>query len=253
MYSATFVEIYPDLLSKILASYKDDEYWVHLHRQVQANEDLGDNKVLLPFVTGCSYRLDSDPYILPRPENSTNPSSETVFLHSEGPVVPSPGFRETTPHPGNSTVVIENSMLPLPDKTKLLYHVNRTTGNLWLYIPPVVASDILQIAHGEGYPGFSHCYEIVTHFWYIWSLNRLLREFIWHCPQCLQLQIRQYCPYRSWQFIKSPPISFFTLTLDFVFALPLTMQDFNAIMSVICKFLKQVTLIKGADTWSVEQ
>ena len=41
--------------------------------------------------------------------------------------------------------------------------------------------------------------------------------------------------------------------LDFVLALPLTRQGFNAIMSVTCKFSKRVTLIEGADTWSAEQ
>lgn len=46
---------------------------------------------------------------------------------------------------------------------------------------------------------------------------------------------------------------FFTLTLDFVLAFSLTKQSFNAIMSMTCKFLKQVTLIEGADTRSAEQ
>ena len=46
---------------------------------------------------------------------------------------------------------------------------------------------------------------------------------------------------------------FFTLTLNFVLAFPLTKQGFNAIMSVTCKFSKRVTLIEGADTWSAEQ
>lgn len=36
-------------------------------------------------------------------------------------------------------------------------------------------------------------------------------------------------------------------------ALPLTKQEFNAIMLVIYKFSKQVTFIEGADTWSVKQ
>lgn len=46
---------------------------------------------------------------------------------------------------------------------------------------------------------------------------------------------------------------FFTLTLDFVLALPLSKEKYNAIISVICKFSKRVTLIEGADTWLAEQ
>ena len=36
-------------------------------------------------------------------------------------------------------------------------------------------------------------------------------------------------------------------------ALPLLKEEFNAIMSIICKFSKQVTLVKDANTWSAEQ
>ena len=150
-------------------------------------------------------------------------------------------------------MIIDDSTLPLPDKTKLLYQVIRTTGNLRIYIPPVVASDILQIVHKQGHPGFSHGYEIVMRFWYIRHLTNLLRKFIQHCPQYLQLQTRRHCFYRSLQPIEFPLVPFFTLTLDFVLALPVTKHGFNAIMSVICKFSKRVTFIKGADIWSVEQ
>ena len=43
------------------------------------------------------------------------------------------------------------------------------------------------------------------------------------------------------------------LTLDFVLALPLTKQGYNAIISVTYKFSKRVTFIKGVDTWSAKQ
>lgn len=46
---------------------------------------------------------------------------------------------------------------------------------------------------------------------------------------------------------------FFTLTLDFVLALSLSKEKYNAIISVIYKFSKRVTFIKGADTWSAEK
>lgn len=170
-------------------------------------------------MTRCSYRSDSNPYMSPRPKSSINPSSETVFSCPESPAVLSPRFRETTPRPGNSTMIIENSTLPPPEKIKLLYHVNRTTKNLQLCISPAVAPNILQIAYGEGHPGFFYCYKIVTHFWYIKGLTRLLKKFIWHCLQCLQVQTRWHRPYGSLQLIESPPVPFFILTLDFVLIL----------------------------------
>lgn len=189
----------------------------------------------------------------PWPKSSTNPSSKTVFPRPEVSAVPSPGFKETTPRPDGSTVIIENSTRPPSNKTKLLYHVNRTTDNLRLCILSAVASDILQIGYGEGHPSFSRYYKIVTRSWYIWSLIRILREFIWYCPQCLQLQTRRYCLYKSLQPIESLSVPFFTLMLDFVLALLLTKQGFNVIMSIICKFSKRVILIEDANIWSAEQ
>ena len=237
-YNTTLVEIYPSLISRILADYEDNEYWVRLYHQVQANEDLSNNKALFPFVSDCSYELDSDTYILSRPK---------------GPMGPSLKPKEATPYLESSPGVLEDSRLLLPNKTKLLYHINRTISNFRSYIPPAVVPDILQVAHEEGHLGFFRCYKIVTRFWYIQGLTKLLKAFIWNCPQCLQLQTRRHPPYKSLQFIKSPPVPFFTLTLDFMPALPLTKQGFNAIMLMMCKFSKQVTLIEGADTWSAEQ
>lgn len=48
-------------------------------------------------------------------------------------------------------------------------------------------------------------------------------------------------------------VLFFTLTLDFVLALPLLKKKYNVIISVTCKFSKRVTLIKDVDTYSVKK
>ena len=142
--------------------------------------------------------------------------------------------------------------LPAPEKSKLLYHVNKLTGVYWLCILPSVAPDILVIAHREGHLGFSHCYKIIAHSWLIRSLIKLLRSFLLHCPQCLALQTRRHLPHGLLQPIESTPVPFFILTLDFVLALLLIKEKFNAIMSVTYKFSKRVTLILRTDTWSAE-
>ena len=90
-YNATLIEIYPNLVSKILAGYEDDEYWACLRRQVQANEDLGDDKAALPFITGGSYRSDNDPYMMPRPESLINASSKAISPPPETPLADRPG------------------------------------------------------------------------------------------------------------------------------------------------------------------
>ncbi len=228
-YNTTLVELHPTLISRILAGYEADPWWARLQQQIQSNDELGADATTLPFVVGSTPLTDSDPYLAPRPEGEeyVQPSTLPALETPEG--------------------------LPRPDKAKLLYHVNRLTNVHRLCIPPSVATDILGIAHGEGHPGFSRCFEIISRSWFIRGLTKLLRSFIRHCPECLALQTRRHPPYGSLQPIESPPVPFFTLTLDFVLALPLSKEGYNAIMSVTCKFSKRVTLMEGADTWSAEQ
>lgn len=85
--------------------------------------------------------MDADPYLAPRPEigEPTNLDKDFAALKKR-PVVNAPA----------------------PDKSKLLYHVNRLIGVYCLYIPPFVAPDILPIVHGESYPGFAHCSKIMS-------------------------------------------------------------------------------------------
>lgn len=247
-YNTILVEIHLSLISKILVGYEDDKYWARLHCQVQTNENLDDDRALLPFVSSCSYRSDSDLSMSPRLKDLDNSLLGTVSPHLEGPIGLSLRPSKPIPRLESSPLVIEGFRPLPPNETKLLYHVNRTISNLQLCIPPAVAPDILQIAHEENHPGFSHCYKIVTHSWYIRGLTKLLREFIQHYSQCVQLWTRRHRPYESLQPIEFLPVFFFTLTLDFVLTFLLTKQGFNAIMSVTYKFSKRVTLIESVDT-----
>lgn len=66
------------------------------------------------------------------------------------------------------------------------------------------------------------------------------------------MQTRRHPPYGSLQPIHSPPVPFHTVTLDFVLALHLSAAGFNSLMSVTCKFSKQVTLVEGKNTWAAK-
>lgn len=105
---------------------------------------------MLPFVVGSMPPVDADPYLTPRLAGDEDfpPRLAVVGEISEG--------------------------LPAPDKSKLLYHVNKITNVNRLCIPPSMAPDILAIAYGESHPGFSCCYKIISHSWYIRGLTKLL-------------------------------------------------------------------------------
>lgn len=52
--------------------------------------------------------------------------------------------------------------------------------------------------------------------------------------------------------MQSPPIFFYTLTLDFILALLVKVKGFNTIILVTFKYFKTVTFIPRKDIWSVE-
>ena len=151
------------------------------------------------------------------------------------------------------TAVVDNhgdEITALPSlRPKLIYHIDHVSGMHCLCIPTSVASVIIAIAYGKGHPGFAQSYEIISRSWYIRGLIKLLRAFICHCPQYLQLQTRRHPLYGFFQPIHSSPIPFHILTLDFVLALPLSADSFNLLMSVTCKFPKWVSLVEGKNTW----
>ncbi len=127
----------------------------------------------LPFVIGYTPITDANPYLGPQPDDGEDSLPISIPIK----VVPK-GFLA-------------------PDIFQLLFHINKLTNIHCLYIPPSMIPDILAIAYGKGHSGFSCCYEIITHSWFIHGLTKLLRTFIYYCPQCLALQTRRHTPYRS--------------------------------------------------------
>ena len=143
-----------------------------------------------------------------------------------------------------------NPAVPAPAESRLIYHIDKATGIRRLCIPAAVVKDVLAVAHtAEGHMGFARCYERVAGSWYIRGLTRYLRDYLKHCPECLVYQTRRHAPYGSMQPIYSPPVPFHTITIDFVLALPLSVEGYDSAMSVTCKFSKRITLAPGKTTW----
>lgn len=179
---------------------------------------------------GSILLINTDLYINPRFEGNKSPITNTFPIQHK----------------------LAIDKLPAFNKSKLLYHVNKFTGVHWLCIPLLVTPDILAIAYGEGHPSFSCCYKIIARCWLIRSLTKFFPSFIWHCLQCLTLQTKQHPSYRSLQPIESLPVFFSTLTLDFIFALPLTKKKFNPRISLTYKVSKRVIFLESANTWPAE-
>lgn len=140
-----------------------------------------------------------------------------------------------------------NLPFPLPDKLRLLYYDNKMTDLKHLCIALSVVLNILAIAYRNRYPNLFCYYKIITHFWFIQSLTKMLWKFIKYYTEYLTLQTKKYLPYDSPQSIELSPISFYILTLDFNLILFWASMGFNALMLVTCKFIKCITLIEEID------
>lgn len=153
-YTTTLVDIHPDLIKRIIDGYKADEWWSKLLCQVEDNEALGGDKAILSFVKRIPMPTDSDPYFTPQPE-LPHLISHKVFAPSDRDPPPL-----EYPEAGVEIAALAN-------KKKLLYHVDKETRVHRLCVPPLVATEIITLAHSAGHPGFSRCFEIITRSWFI--------------------------------------------------------------------------------------
>lgn len=209
-----------NLAQRIIEGYESNLWWVKILNQLDSNDALENNKIFLPFVQELSS-TDTDLYFFPRPAAMVN-------------------------NHGDKTIALPAL------RSQLIYHINHVSSVHCICIPTFVALEIIAIAYGKSHPGFARYYEIVSRFWYICGLTKLLQAFIRHYSQCLQLRTRKHHFYGSLQLIHSPPVPFHTFIFAFVLALPLSANSFNLLMSVTCKFSKRVILVEGKDIWSAK-
>lgn len=97
--------------------------------------------------------------------------------------------------PSILSISVRPKELLAPNKSRLLYHVNRLTGVHRLCISPFVARDLCIITYGESYLGFSCFYKMITRSWFIRGLIKLLHSVICNCFSYLALQSRQHSSY----------------------------------------------------------
>lgn len=152
---------------------------------------------------------------------------------------------------GNAALGSNAAKLPYRIVNDLLYFNDDQRG-LRLYIPTTaLESEVFQLAHDEmGHPGYARTHKRLTEGLYIYNLAAKLHDFIRHYPHCQLNQTPRHKPYGSLQPILPPAQPFHTLTIDFILALPPSLDGFKYIISVTDKFSKAITLIPSKNTWS---
>jgi len=143
----------------------------------------------------------------------------------------------------------------------LLFHIP-LSGAPKLAIPKSCVQDIFTEAHDRNHHfGFDRTFKELDGFC-IPGLTKQLRAYIDWCLSCLANTTLRTKANGSLQPIRSPPIPFYTIAMDFILALlevhavsPWKIPGFdifNAMMTVTYKFAGKNLLIPGHDEYTVE-
>ena len=114
-----------------------------------------------------------------------------------------------------------------------------------------VVSNILRLIYDDKHANYVKCFEKMFASYYIRDLSRYLRDYLKYCSKCQIYQIKKHVLYDSLQFILISSISFHTIIIDFILILFVSRDELNITMSVICKFIKQFTLVVDKKIWFV--
>ncbi|RDL33672.1 uncharacterized protein BP5553_08040 [Venustampulla echinocandica] len=160
-------------------------------------------------------------------------------------------------------IIQQNNQLPEENRARLPFYTAR--GILYAkpdvlhhhrrpVVPKAMEHDIFDNAHDQlGHPGYDRVHERIAGNFYIFNASKRLREYLWHCHHCRVASTPRHQPFGALQPIISPPKLFHTISIDFILALPTSIDGYDAAMSVTEKFAKPVTIIPGKSTWTGAQ
>ena len=136
----------------------------------------------------------------------------------------------------------------------LIYYTNFDDGRERLCVPNSMEAEIFQLAHDSQYHGGYHrSYERVAGSIYLRHMAKSLRSYIEHCPECQLNQTKRHAPYGNMVPIDRPAIPFHTVAMDFIVALPVSVEGYDSLLTMTCKFSKRVLLVPGMSTWDAAE
>ncbi|KAJ5798847.1 uncharacterized protein N7503_006352 [Penicillium pulvis] len=116
-----------------------------------------------------------------------------------------------------------------------------------------MTGEIFRLVHDDqAHQGFDACWQKLNGITF-YKGAKLLKQYITHCPVCLENKTRRHKPYGSPQPILSPPVPFHTLTLDWVVGLPTTAEGYDCALVMVCKFTKLSAALPGQTDWTGQQ
>lgn len=120
----------------------------------------------------------------------------------------------------------------------------------WLYVPWSLQEEIFRSVHDDlGHPGYDRGMTAMKGY-AIYKKARHFKEYVSHCPRCLENRTRRHRPYETLQPISVTAIPFHTITIDFMVGLPASRRGYNKVLVLVDKATKMISMILGKDTWT---
>ena len=117
-------------------------------------------------------------------------------------------------------------------------------------VPNSLQGQLFNYAYDQlGHLGYDRMHERLSTKFYVFDISKALRKYLWYCHLCQVVRTLRYKPYGSLQPILIPPCLFYTITIDFILALPKSVDGYDCAISVTDKFSKAITIIPGRSTW----
>lgn len=192
--------------------------------------------------------------------SSTTPTFAMVELAPEFKTKLQHGYKTDPIWQKVLDVVTRNMSLRESDRADLPFQVRH--GLIWkmdhdhaprLCIPRSCFADIFDAVHNGNHLGYDKLSEFISQYCMHNGLKEL-RKYLKHCPNCAVFQIRRHKAYGNLQPILPPPAPYYMISIDFMLALPPSIDGCDAALITVCKLSKELIIIPGkttdtADTW----
>jgi hypothetical protein len=141
----------------------------------------------------------------------------------------------------------------LNSDTGLLYLVSQPDPNR-LCIPKALEKEVLEYAHDKHAHGEVHrTYDLLRRSVFMPKMKKLVHDYVTSCPFCQLSKTSRQLPYGELHSIDLPPEPLSKVSIDFIVALSLTQEGYNALMIVTDRFFKFILLVSGNEKLSASE
>lgn len=138
------------------------------------------------------------------------------------------------------------------DSSGLMYL--RDGADLRLCIPEACIEDVCKAAHdNRAHVGAKRAYCFLRKTCFFWKMRLSLASYVSACPECRKAKPKRAPPYGDLTPIDVPRVPLSTLCLDFMVALPTSIQGHDAVLFITDKTSKFVRALVGGTDWTAEQ